>query len=733
MRACLVSLAAGFLLQGCERTPSLRERAREELARLDGEVALPGLDAEVEVLRDEWGVPHIFAQNQEDLFFAQGYVQAQDRFWQMEHFRRLASGRYSEIVGPEAIAHDRLTRLLRYRGPFDDREWTSYHPETRAIATAFADGVNAFLLEGRLPVELRLTGIVPEPWTAEDVILRNRVGAAVDGAREELELAMAVAKHGLSEADRMNPRDPSLPLSLPEGLDPSLITEDVLRSLDGDLYGEFPRPELDATSSPDLGARETSPGSNNWAVHRSKTTTGSALMVDDPHRQVTLPAHRYIVHLVAPGWNVIGATEPGVPGVIRGHNGRVAWGRTATGSDQADVFVEELHPDDSGLVLYRGSWEPLEREEVEIAVKGEASRKLTIELSRHGPIFHKDLSKRRAYALRSYLMEPGTAEYLGGLRLDQAESARDCLTLADFLLMPPTNVVCADVLGNIAFRIAALSPRRAGGFLGRLPVPGTGRYEWDGFRLDLPSEYNPERGFIATANNNTQPAGYDPPLFFLEGPPYRRYERIAKVLSEDRRFGVEDMLALLRDDYSSEAAEDQALFHGWTGSTEETERAREMIAAWDCRMSKESAAAALYWTWHEAPEPRGSTEAALARAIRILEEQQGSDWTEWRWGRIHRTDFVHPWIAAFDVGSVERDGGAGTVNATGAVYRLVTDFSNLDGSMVTIGPGQSGQPESPYYRNLLDAWVKGEFFPLLYTRDAIEARTAHRLVLRPSP
>jgi penicillin amidase len=732
MRACIVSLAAILLLHRCDRAPTLEDRAREALAQLDGEIALPGLDAQVEVLRDEWGVPHIFAENQEDLFFAQGYVQAQDRFWQMEHFRRLAAGRYSEIAGPEAFAHDRLARLLRYRGPFDGREWTSYHPETRAIATAFADGVNAFLLEGRLPVELRLTGVVPEPWTAEDVILRNRVGAAVDGAREELELAMAVAKRGLSEADRMNPRDPNLPLSLPEGLDPSLVTEDVLRSLDGDLYGEFPRPELDAASSPDLGARETSPGSNNWAVHRSKTTTGSALMVDDPHRQVTLPAHRYIVHLVAPGWNVIGATEPGVPGVIRGHNGRVAWGRTATGSDQADVFVEELHPDDPGLVLYRGDWEPLEREEVEIAVKGESSRKVTFELSRHGPIFHKDLPNRRAYALRSFLMERGTAEYLGGLRLDQAESARDCLTLADFLLMPPTNVVCADFEGNIAFRIAALSPKRSG-FIGRLPVPGTGHYEWEGFRDDLPSEYNPERGFIATANNNTQPAGYDPPLFFLEGPPYRRYERIAEVLSEERRFGVEDMLALLRDNYSSEAAGDQALFRGWTGSTGETERARQMIAAWDCRMSKESAAAALYWTWHEAAEPKESTEASLARAVRTLEEQQGKDWTEWRWGRIHRTDFVHPWMAAFDVGSVERDGGAGTVNATGAVYRLVTDFSNLDGSMVTIGPGQSGQPESPYYRNLLDAWVKGEFFPLLYTRDAIEKRTAHRLVLRPAP
>jgi penicillin amidase len=707
--------------------------ARDALAPIDGEIAIPGLEADVEVLRDEWGVPHIFARSTKDLFFAQGFVQAQDRLWQMEHFRRLASGRYSEIVGPSAFAHDRLVRLLRYRGPFDDREWTSYHPETRAIAAAFAEGVNAFLRKGPLPVELELAGIVPEPWSEEDVILRNRVGAAVEGAREELELAMAVAKRGLSEADRLNPRDPNVPLSLPEGLDPSLITEDVLRSLDGDLYGEFPRPELDSIASPDLGARETSPGSNNWALNRSKTTTGNALMVDDPHRQVTLPAHRYIVHLVAPGWNVIGATEPGVPGVIRGHNGRVAWGRTATGSDQADVFVEELNPDDPASVFYRGRWEPLQREVVEIAVRGEAPRRVEMELSRHGPIFYKDVPNRRAYALRSFLMEPGTAEYLGGLRLDQAESARDCLALADSLLMPPTNVVCADREGNIAFRIAALSPKRAGGFLGRLPVRGTGRYEWEGFRDDLPSEYNPERGFIATANNNTQPPGYFPPLFFLDGPPYRRYERIAEVLSEDRRFGVADMIALLRDDYSSEAAEDQALFRGWNGATEEIERARRMIADWDCRMSASSGAAALYWTWREAADRKENPEAALTRAVRILEERQGKDWNEWRWGRIHRSDFVHPWISAFDVGSVERDGGAGTVNATGAVYRLVTDFSNLDGSRVTIGPGQSGQPGSPYYRNLLDSWVKGEFFPLLYTREAIEAGTRHRLVLRPAP
>jgi penicillin amidase len=225
-----------------------------------------------------------------------------------------------------------------------------------------------------------------------------------------------------------------------------------------------------ARASIDMGVSGTSPSSNNWAIGSKLTGTGTAIMVDDPHRQVTNPAHRYLLHLNAPGWSVAGATEAPLPGVIRGHNGRVAWGRTATETDQADVYVETINPANANEVLFQGKWEPLRGVTEEIRVKGAPSQTVELRFSRHGPIFYEDRAHHVAYALRSQLSERGTAEYLGGLRLDQATTARDCLTAANFMPMPPTNLVCADADGNIAFRVAVFAPARKG-WSGRLPCP----------------------------------------------------------------------------------------------------------------------------------------------------------------------------------------------------------------------------------------------------------------------
>src|SRR5262245_1872787 len=472
-------------------------------------------------------------------------------------------------------------------------------------------------------------------------------------------------------------------------------------------------------------------------------------MVDDPHRQVTLPAWRYLVHLHAPGWDVIGATEPGLPGVIRGHNGQVAWGRTATGTDEADVFIEELNPANAGEVKWKGAWEPLRVVTETIDVKGAPAETIRLEFSRHGPIFYKDMTHQRAYALRSSLMERGTAEYIGGLRMDQAASARDCLVNADFMRSPPTNLVCASADGTIAFRVSAAAPKRRGArWNGRLPVPGTGAYEWDGLRSeDLPKELNPDRGWIATANNNIHPPNFKDPLFYNGRGPHWRYERIAQMLEEGKKagkkFSVENMRVMLRDSRRAEAVQLKPWFEGWSASDADVEQARAAIAAWDGIMRKDSAPAALYMTWREdadldaarsaAPTERKTLiEGGLAKAVQQLAKEQGADRNGWRWGRMHTSVFKHPLLSAFDLPSVERDGGADTVNATGAVYRLITDFSDLDKSLVTIGPGISGQPGSPFYGNLLDDWVDGAFFPLAYTRPMVESVTKYKLVLRPS-
>jgi penicillin G amidase len=741
MRSTLVLTL--ILVAACGRKePELDELAKRVLSDIDGEVVLGGLSRPVEVLRDRWGVPHIYAEGVEDLFFAQGFVVAQDRLWQMEVWRRWSEGRMAELIGEEGFAHDRLVRTLQFRGPFDETELESYHPDADRIVSAFVRGINAYLAHAssKLPIEFQLTGIAPEPWTKETVLLRARVGMVVDDALSELRLARAVAELGAEEANLRESPEPYRELVVPEGLDSALVTEAAEAALEGDLYGEFPRPKLlpqfRGPRSENGGARETSPGSNNWAVRPELTGTGKGFMVDDPHREVSLPAHRYIIHLVSPEWNVIGATESTIPGVIRGHNGRIAWGRTATGSDQADVFIERMNPENPGEVFYRGEWEPLKVLTEEIRVKGEESpRRVEVRVSRHGPIFHVDEERGIAYALRSRLGEPGTAEYLGGLRLDQAESVEQCLEESIYLKSPPTNLVCADADGNVGWTIAALSPRRSGWY-GRLPVPGTGAFEWDGFRDDLPRTMNPPEGFIATANNNTHPPDYEPPLFFSTGAPrYRRYERIRELLAGGAGFTREEMRRILNDSLNTEAVELRSWFEGWVASSEPVERARRALASWDGTMKKDSAAAAIYFEWRRAVDMSAlsaeEVERALARAIEELASSQGSDESGWRWGRIHRSDFPHPLVSELDAPSVERDGGAGTVNATGAVYRLVTDFSDLDRSLAIIAPGQSGQPGSPYYDNLLEMWVKGEMFELPYTREAVEKATAHRLLLKP--
>ena len=731
------------LLVGCVRKePVLEELAEKALSTLDGEIVLEGLSDEVEVLRDRWGIPHLYAKSVEDLFFAQGFVVAQDRLWQMEVWRRWSEGRMAELIGEEGFAHDRLVRMLQFRGPFDETELTSYHPDADRILSAYVRGINAYLAHASssLPIEFQLTGIAPEPWKKETVLLRARVGMVVDDALSELRLARAVAELGAEEANRREKPDPYRALFVPEGLEPALVTETAEAALDGDLYGEFPRPELlpefRGSRSENTGARESSPGSNNWAVRPELTATGKGFMVDDPHREVSLPPHRYMIHLTAPGWNVIGATESTIPGVIRGHNGRIAWGRTASGSDQTDVFLEKLNPDNSDEVFYRGAWEPLKVLTEEIRVKGEdAPRRVEFRVSRHGPVFHADEERGVAYALRSRLQEPGTAEYLGGLRLNQAESVERCLEESAYLKSPPTNLVCADADGNVGWTIAALSPRRRG-WDGRLPVPGTGELEWDGFRDDLPRTMNPSEGFLATANNNTHPPEFEPPLFFSNGAPrYRRYERIRELLASGSGFTSDVMRRILNDSLNTEAVELRPWFEGWVAGSEPVERARKAVLSWDGVMKKDNAAAAIYYEWRRGVDVNALTteevEGGLARAIEALSSSQGPDERGWRWGRIHRSDFPHPLVSDFDVPSVERDGGAGTVNATGAVYRLVTDFSDLDRSLAIIAPGQSGQPGSPYYDNLLEMWVRGEMFELPYTREAVEKTTSHRLVLKP--
>lgn len=779
--------------------------AAASLSQIDGEIVLPGLTAPVEVVRDEWGVPHIYARNADDLFFAQGFVAAQDRLWQLEMWRLWMEGRSAEVSGAERFEADRIMRLLAWREGLTAEETASYHPDSERILSAFASGINAYINHrgDNLPVEFKLTGLRPRPWTATTPTLRTTLTGVGGSLSGDLRLAQRVAEVGAAAATRPD-TDPYHEIFVPEGFDPGLVTDDVVRAFSVRAGRGFDVPLLPAFAtmaneaaaalrtrvapirSPEALAQRlglharplqrpaTAPieyddtrylpapfadapfalrdqiGSNNWVISGVLTASGMPMLANDPHRQVDNPALRYLAHLEAPGWRVIGAGEPALPGIAIGHNEHIAWGLTIVGTDQIDVFVEQLDPGDPSRVLYEGNYEPLRVETESIPVRGEEPREVTFEFSRHGPIVYKDVESGVAYAVRSFAQEPGTAPYLGSLRVDQARNCREFLDAMAGWKSPSENMICGDVDGNIAWRAAALTPNRTGPtpWYGRLPVPGDGTYAWDGFRDDLPEEYNPERGYITTANHNVQPDGFHPPLMFKYGPPYPRYERLVEMIegggSAAGKFTIADFRRMQHDAFSPAGAAAVSLFEGWTAEDGDVEWARGQIAAWDGTFDRDSVAATLYLRWRseidndalddddDSPAARQAlVEAGLQAALADLVERLGPERSAWRYGRLNQQNFDHPLLAAFDLPTVEKSGGSGTVYANGATFREVIDLSDWDAALATTSPGQSGQPGSPFYGDQIQPWADDEYFPLLFSRAAVDGAAAHRLMLLP--
>jgi penicillin amidase len=300
------------------------------------------------------------------------------------------------------------------------------------------------------------------------------------------------------------------------------------------------------------GDETAATGSNDWVVSGALTASGKPLLANDPHRTLMLPSLRYTVHLNGPGWNVIGAGEPALPGVAAGHNDRIAFGFTIVGIDQQDLYIEQLNPENPDRYLDRGAWEPIRVEREQLLVRGEQPREIELRFTRHGPVLHVDAARHRAYALRWVGTEPGSAGYLRSLVIDTAHNWREFLSALDGWKVPSENLVYADVDGNIGWMAAGLAPVRPN-WNGLLPVPGHGgKYEWDGFlkASELPRLFNPRSGLIATANHNILPPGYERPLGYEFAAPYR-FARILEVLERGRRrqerFTVADFERLQHD------------------------------------------------------------------------------------------------------------------------------------------------------------------------------------------
>lgn len=801
--------STSLLLLAAALVPCSTARA-QDTTRL----TVPGLERSVEILRDRWGINHIYAESEHDLFFAQGWAAARDRLFQFELWRRQATGTVAEWLGERELERDIGTRLFKFRGDLQ-AEMAHYHPRGAAIITAFVDGINAYVDAANrdpasLPIEFRLLGTRPQRWTPEVVISRHQ--GLLGNLTQELTVGRAVASLGAERVKRLEAYGPGEPdLTLAAGIDSALLAADILR-----LYNAFRAPvrfrpeDVIASARAPSAARDPAAdadaedaaagawthdaldiGSNNWVVSGRRTESGYPIMANDPHRAIAAPSLRYWVHLNGPGWNVIGGGEPVLPGVSIGHNEHGAWGLTIFSTDGEDLLVYETDPADADRYRYRGAWERMRVIVDTIPVKGRAPRVVEHRYTRHGPVVHRDRARHRAFAVRAAWMEVGGAPYLSSLRIDQARTWEEFREANRYGHIPGENMIWADRAGRIGWQSVGIAPRRRN-FSGLVPVPGDGRFEWDGYLdiLEKPHLVDPADGYFATANNDLIPRDYPhmDAIGFSWADPYR-WARASEVLAGGARHSLADMMRLQTDELSLPARQLVPLLRDVAVADVRLDSLRRRLLEWDRVLAKESVDAGVYVAWESQlrrlvyermvrPSERALVRsvplrkvvewvvvppgefgasptaardsllvAALAAAERELRRRFGAEVAGWRYGQpgYKHALIRHPLSAAvdsatralLDVGPLPRGGYAVTVNATGngdnqtagASFRIIVDLADWDLAVGTNTPGQVGDPRGPHYRDLFTEWANDRYFPVVFSRARVEASTESRTLL----
>jgi penicillin G amidase len=689
------------------------------------EVVLDGLEEPAEILIDRWGVPHVYAGTLDDVFRVQGFNAARDRLWQMDFWRRRGLGRLAEAFGPTLAEVDRASRLFVYRGDMH-AEWLAYGSDTKRVATAYVEGVNAFVRmalddPALLPEEFKLLGYLPALWDPEDVA-RIRSNGLYYNLDQEVARALVLRDFPPEVEELRRRRQPPVPLTVPDGLDLSLIPDDVLR-----VYRMAIDPPPLAGA---LAAVRVPEGSNNWVLAPHRTTTGRPLLANDPHRALSVPSLRYLLHLSGPGLDVIGAGEPALPGISIGHNGQIAFGLTIFSVDQEDLYVYETNPDDPLEYRYQGRWEPMRVVTETVPVRGGEPAEIELRYTRHGPVIYEDPARHTAFAVRAAWLEPGAAPYLGSMDYMRAPDTDRFLAAMNRWETPPENQVFADPAGTIGWKPAGLTPIRPN-WNGTLPVPGDGRYEWAGFRDmdELPEAIDPERGWLATANEMNLPADF-PSEKVVSHDWYApsRAERLAEVFDGDRRFSPEDCVRLQSDFVSLPARRIVARLAAAEPKDGPGAEGHALLTGWDGDLATDSGAAALFEVWYrrhlrpallrralEQIVPADRVDAALAAvtpeeslladsrvdldlverpgdwlgpdadavldrimldslagAVAETERLLGPDRGTWAWGRLHTARLAHPLSplldeadrARFAIGPAPRGGSGDTVGNT---------------------------------------------------------------------
>ena len=778
----LLSLAAAFAFLVYRPLPTI-----------DGDRRLIGLDERAEIVRDGYGVPHIFAGTTHDLFFLQGYVTAQDRLFQLDLYRRTGRGRLSEVIGEAGLETDKFIRTIGIARAADlDADLLS--EDARVALSAYAEGVNKLIEQqgDSLPIEFVLLGYKPEPWTITDslVILKLQSYDLATNYGTELARANVAARVGPAALSQLFPdSDLRPPAAIADGawdsVGPAFSTPATLPG-QGGLRALF-------------GDAGNGLGSNCVALAGSRTASGKPLLEGDPHLSVRNPAIFYEIAMRGPGYDIAGFTIPGLPGIGIGHNTRLAWTFTVAYTDVQDFFLEQPDPADPRRFMFKGASEAATVLRERIRVKGKSDPvALDVVVTRHGPLMQGVLKNQIApLALRWTALDGGkTMDALLGMAraTDFASFRRAGADLSGATL----STCYADVDGHIGYVLVGALPDRMKGD-GRLPVPGwTGEYEWRG---TLPASANPSRadppeGYIVNANDRPVTDPVSSAYVGEWDPGFRAGTLLARV--KDLQGATVETLRTIQNDYTSPpiAAFLDALVTG-APRTPLGGTAQDVVRRWDGALSVDSAGAAIYEAWlvrmtdrtfHDKlgdlvfldyvtngrptfalykllsrksdpwftslgdPSVHGRDELsglALDDAARELGDRFGPDPAKWRWGAMHTVTFAHPLSpglpsparSLFDLGAYERAGDGYSLNngayslvtpyalRSHASERMVADLGDLDLTRTVLPTGESGQPFSRYWGDQTPLWLRGELHPLVTTRDRIADRTT--LVLRP--
>ncbi len=700
---------------------------RRSFPQTDGVIEIPGLDAVVEVYRDSFGIPHIYASTEHDLFMAQGFIHSQDRFWQMEFSRRIGAGRLSEILGRSALDNDAFIRTLGWRrvAALEIELLTS---EERADLEAYAEGVNTYINtnQGQLGLEFTILGLTgvkfePEPWTPIDSLTWGKVMAWDLGGNMDSELARAniAARLGTPAVNTlMPPYSDDFPIIVPHLLTGSTIQAVPDAVFDTHFLG----------SGDDIG-------SNSWVLSGKLTQTGTPILANDPHLGIQMPSIWYEIGLhcepVSPQcpYNVVGSSFASLPGVIIGHNDYIAWGVTNLGPDVQDLFIERINPDNPNQYEFNNQWVDMEIVREEILIAGEDDPVvINVRITHHGPIINDVVGGIedewslgwQPLALSWTALQPGTITR-SVLMLDKAQNwdqFRDALRYWD---VPSQNFVYADVEGNIGYQAPGRIPIRNSGD-GSVPVPGwNGKYEWVNYIPfdNLPRSFNPPEGYIVTANNAV--VGPDFRYFLsMDWAPGYRARRIVELIEADTSLSLEDIQAIQGDSSPIYSQDILPYLLALSPSEAQVTQALDLLRGWDGRAVRDSAGAALFEAtrihlidatfadelgehlldqlrsslsvalinflpdptshWFDdtdTPEAEGRDEIlleALEAAIEELTDELGRSMANWRWGDLHTATFenqslgqsgIGPIEAIFNRGPVSVDGSIATVNNTG--------------------------------------------------------------------